>query len=376
MKIVHYSIVTYIVILCLSCSSDDDTPVTTTSTDTEQETPVITTITTKDFEVTIDENPAPGFELGMIEATTNQGTLVYSLKTEEPTGAFAIDASTGKLTVKDATLFDYETRTQLTATATLKNGDVTKEAKVNVTLNDIVAEVVNGNIQFPDVNFKNALLAFDSDNPLRIDTNNDREVSVGEAEAVKEMNIRHNNISDLSGIEYFTALEKLNCSNNDLITIDVSRNIALTELTFTKNAIINVDMSHNTALTTLTCGSNPIENLDVSKNTALRYLDCSFGSLTTLDISNNIALIELRCNNNQISILNITPNKNLTIFECNNNVLNDLNMKNGNNVAFTDVKLGNNAPLQCIQVDDPSAGYLSSWIRDKGTNFSSDCSIR
>ena len=64
-------------------------------------------------------------------------------------------------------------------------------------------------------------------------------------------------IKSLKGIEYFTALEELNCNNNELTELDISKNTALTELN---------------------CGSNQLKSLDVSKNTALTYLYC-YGNL-------------------------------------------------------------------------------------------------
>ena len=100
-------------------------------------------------------------------------------------------------------------------------------------------------------------------------------------------------IKSLAGIEYFTNLTKLDCRNNSISTLDVSKNTALTTLDCSYNSISTLDVSKNTALTTLVCSFNSLSTLDVSKNTALTTLDCGENSISTLDVRNNTALTEL-----------------------------------------------------------------------------------
>ena len=81
-------------------------------------------------------------------------------------------------------------------------------------------------------------------------------------------------ITSLKGVEHFTALTWLYCSENQLTSLDVSQNTALTELSCYSNQLTSLDVSHNTALTTLNCYDNQLTSLDVSHNTALTWLDC------------------------------------------------------------------------------------------------------
>ncbi|WP_074405699.1 leucine-rich repeat domain-containing protein [Aquimarina megaterium] len=385
-------------------------------------------ITIKDFKATIDENPTANQDLGTIEATTDQGELTYSLIAEEPSGALAIDA-TGKLTVKDATLFDYETRTTLTATVQIKNGEQSKEAKVTVMLNNVIE---SENIVFPDINFKNALLAHTD--PI-IDTNTDGEISIEEALVVEKIDVSKKKISNLSGIEYFAVLTYLDCSINQLTSLDISKNTELTYLDCSSdgltsldmsktpklthldcagnqltsldmskntklinllsafNQLTSIDVSKNTALTRLDCYENQLTSLDVSKNTMLTTLSCSSNQLTSLDVSQNSALTILWCNRNkinaldvskntmlatlvcaenQISSLDISQNTTLTKFHCYYNQLTFLNMKNGKNDIITEIFTYQNL-LTCIQVDDPDAEYLKKWVKDDKASYASDC---
>jgi len=133
---------------------------------------------------------------------------------------------------------------------------------------------------------------------------------------ITKVNVYNKGISDLSGIEYFTAMDSLFCDNNQLTTLDVSKNTALTVLVCGDNQLTTLDVSKNTALTWLGCGSNQLTTLDVSKNTALTMLQCYFNQLTTLDVSKNTALTRLECYSNQLTTLDVSKNIVLTVLAC------------------------------------------------------------
>ena len=125
-------------------------------------------------------------------------------------------------------------------------------------------------VNIPDANFK-AYLVGDS----AINTNGDKEIQVSEASAFNDtIACSSMNISNLTGIEAFTALTNLWCANNKLTSLNVSKNTALTELFCYQNQLTSLDVSKNTALTWLVCGVNQLTSLDVSKNTALTNLIC------------------------------------------------------------------------------------------------------
>ncbi len=122
-------IVLGLVILILSCGKEDDEPV----------------LNTTDFTTTIDENPGIGQSLGDISASTNQGSLTFSLTSQEPSGAFIIDASSGNLTVAEPDEFDYEFRESLSAVVNVSNGALSKTVNVLVLLNDVKASATDLN---------------------------------------------------------------------------------------------------------------------------------------------------------------------------------------------------------------------------------------
>jgi large repetitive protein len=106
-------------------------------------------------------------------------------------------------------------------------------------------------------------------------------------------------ISNLTGIEYFTSLQGLNCSNNSLTSIP------------------NLPVS----LTQLYCGGNPLFSLP-SLPPSLIALDCQTNSLSSLP-SLPASLQTINCGNNSLISLPALP-ASLTDLSCYNNTLTSL----------------------------------------------------
>ena len=181
------------------------------------------------------------------------------------------------------------------------------------------ASVTINAANFPDAHFR----SYVSDN---FDANGDGVLSASEIAAVVSMDCRDLDINSLKGIEYFTALEKLDCSYNNLAVLDLSQNTALKELNCGANDLLSLNVSNNTALTYLDCSVNQLTSLDVSKNTALMSLFCFKNQLTSLDVSKNTALIYLYCYNNQLTSLDVSKNTVLEDLDASNNHLTSLNV--------------------------------------------------
>lgn len=172
---------------------------------------------------------------------------------------------------------------------------------------------------FPDDNF----IAYVE---LGCDKDHDGTLSQDELNRVTELYVDHANIKDLTGIELFPNLDKLDCKYNNLTRLDVSKNTNLTKLYCESNQLTSLDLSKNTALTELNCQVNQLTSLDLSKNTALTKLDCALNPLTSLDVSNNTALTYLDCNYNQLTSLDLSKNTALTKLGCHDNQLTSLDL--------------------------------------------------
>lgn len=159
---------------------------------------------------------------------------------------------------------------------------------------------LNSNAQFnlktyvPDDNFENFL----EDNGMGDGIQLNDSINFWSIEMLINLDVSNQNISDLTGIEDFTAISSLDCSNNNLT------------------------------------------NLDVSQNSYLQILDCSFNQLTSLSIIfNPLQTFQnysaLFCNNNQLISL-------------------DLSISNCSSFVSFEGSFKSNPNLNCIQVTNPS----------------------
>ena len=158
----------------------------------------------------------------------------------------------------------------------------------------------------PDSNFEQKLIDLGHDDIL------DGSVLTSTVEVIIDLDLRYSEISDLTGIEAFTALTTLNVKNNNLTTLDVSACIALTYLNIRTNQLSALDVGACIALTELDAYRNELTTVDLSTNTALAYLQVGANQLTALDVSANTALIQLEVNHNQLTALDLSQNTSLT----------------------------------------------------------------
>lgn len=229
--------------------------------------------------------------------------------------------------------------------------------------------IFSQNVNIPDANFKSYLIGNSN-----INTNGDGEIQVSEANNYTgSIDCPSSNISDLAGIEFFTKISQLICNDNQLTTLDTSKNIALTSLECSNNQLINLIIGPSEILSVINCDNNQLSNIDVSKNVALDTFDCSNNKLTSLDVSKNTALLFLACNNNQIINLDLSKNSALTELLCSNNKLISLNVKNGNNSNFTSFSSLQNSNLYCIQVDDVAYSNINWTEKDSWSNYNTNC---
>ena len=117
------------------------------------------------------------------------------------------------------------------------------------------------------------------------DTDKDGKVSMQEASVVEFIEIQKKGISSLKGLNYFINLKSLDCSQNELSSLDITGNRSLTALYCNKNKLKALDLSKNIHLVRLLADDNDILSLDVSNNRKLVSLTCKGNRLSSLDIS-------------------------------------------------------------------------------------------
>lgn len=213
---------------------------------------------------------------------------------------------------------------------------------------------------FPDANFRNLLLTTDYDKDA------DGKFSREEVDAVKELSYTgtaRKYIMDITGLQYFRRLEKLDLTGNRITSIDLTPYPNLTLVDMTRNRLDSIDvsccpqltilrcasnritkpidLSRNPLLTTLLVGSNSLASLDVSHNTALTYLSCESNDIDTLDVSNNKKLSNIYCGYNNLAAIDVCANTQLTILDVSNNRIAALDVSK--NKVLKNLHCGDNA---------------------------------
>lgn len=199
-------------------------------------------------------------------------------------------------------------------------------------------------VTIPDSNFRAKLLQADSNNEIaknlsgdffKIDANNDLEIQVSEAMQVSYLNVQRDFsvpnssfISSLEGILSFGNLQDLDCSNNQLTSLNLSGLTSLITLNCGGNQLTTMNLSGLTNLEHLNCGGtgNQFGSLDVSGLTNLRVFICVANGLSSLNVSGLTNLETLACSRNNFTILDLSTLTNLQTLYCEGTQLNSLDV--------------------------------------------------
>ena len=288
-----------------------------------------------------------------VEPATAAATVVWSLASGD--GIVTVDQK-GRITAKATG----------TATVAVEAGGETATCLVTVIREGVIADLA-----FIDA-VENAITSWspkwqkEADGTVRMNLFN-----TGIVKKVETLSIVGKNLSSFDGIEYFTGLTSLYCSNNRLTALDVgnlhnletlscngnqisSENLklpsaylktlncsnnrlerldktvlpaTLTTLDCSDNplTVLNVDFLNKT-LTKLECAATQLTSLSVASLTNLTYLDCSFNRFTALDVTALQKLKELYCHSNRLTSLKVTGLTTLQVMSCYDNQLSVLDL--------------------------------------------------
>ncbi|MBQ7215573.1 MAG: hypothetical protein IJS39_06275 [Synergistaceae bacterium] len=215
---------------------------------------------------------------------------------------------------------------------------------------------------------------------------------ISDIDGITQLELSGLGIADLTGLELFTGITYLDCSNNSLTSLDISSltllqylncntnsltalntssNPDLYHLECRGNQISALDLSGNLALTYLLVGStyknyntddaqndegNNLTALDVTQNTLLEYLCCAHNQITSLDLTHNTELQELDCSDNLLTTLDLTQNTKLLELHCWVNSFGTLDVSNNTELTFlncpacelTALDVSNNTKLELL----------------------------
>ena len=133
----------------------------------------------------------------------------------------------------------------------------------------------------PDTNFEQSLINYG------YDLVKDGFVETSAIDTVTDLTINNNNISDLTGIESFIALQSLFCYDNNLSTLNLVNNTQLFEVTCSNNNLTSIDLrnGNNSGLWYFMSINNPSLNcIDVDD---VAYCEYNFAVDSWTSFSNH-----------------------------------------------------------------------------------------
>lgn len=179
-------------------------------------------------------------------------------------------------------------------------------------------------IVLPDTNFRNVLLA----NYPSVMSGNNLDIAAANSFPY-DLFLNNANISDLTGIEYFTSVFKIDASANNLTTLpDLSGNTNLKYLYLNYNKLSDVGfLVNNTNLHQIQLFNNQLTHFPALPGfTQLQQLFLSNNKISTIDdVSSLVNLLDLQIGNNLLdSLPDLSKNTNLLSLHFHKNKIKDV----------------------------------------------------
>lgn len=132
-------------------------------------------------------------------------------------------------------------------------------------------------------------------------------------------------------------LQKVDCSVNNLTSVDISACPALTELNAGYNELTGLDLSCCPELRRLSCDRNMIESLSLSGCPKLAELHCGVNKLKRLDVSCCPELTVLSCYYNDLRKLDLSGRTELVKLEAIGNLLTQIDLSGCAKLSLLDL---------------------------------------
>lgn len=242
------------------------------------------------------------------------------------------------------------------------------------------ADVTINATNFPDATFRSYLL---SQYPSGT-------ITTAQLNARDTLNLAYKGISNMTGVQYFTQLKRLDLYSNNLTSIDVSANTKLIYLNLGYNKLTSINVGSNTVLQELYLQNNQLTTVSVNNHSSLRTLwvrgnttltgfYCWRDALTSVDVTGCTALLYLKIYNNYnlTGIYGLADCTNLTWLDVEDTSFSDLSAVTGmtrletllaGNTKITSLYTSHSGSLKNLQVaGDTQLTQLNCYSEDLTT---------
>ena len=200
---------------------------------------------------------------------------------------------------------------------------------------------------FPDPVFREYVLKIVGSSVLTDTIARQIEVLNVSDDNIKEVLGKRDPITSIRGIKYLKYVKDLNCSGQELKTLNLELNSRVEKLN---------------------CSGNQLTDLWLDpRGNSLKYLTCSVNELTSLDLSKSSELTELSCSSNKLTALDLSANKKLQKIVAQTNALTTLDTRNL--PELTHLYLWGNHDLKSIDVSKNTKLEILSAAHGKLTSL-------
>lgn len=213
------------------------------------------------------------------------------------------------------------------------------------------------------------------------------------ATTIRKLYIDENPISSID-LSNSTSLQQITANNCNLNGINIT-NLYLNRLELNNNPIGSINLTGQLGLSVLKVSNCNLNSLNLTDcDNSLNTIDCSNNNLNTLDFTNQTNIQFLNCSNNNLTSL-VIPATVKKLYASNNSIANNLDLSNSTDLMELDLygndfqkinlagdndsiyaffDLNGNPNLDCVQVNDPSAMIANGWdFFISSASFSTDC---
>ncbi len=239
---------------------------------------------------------------------------------------------------------------------------------------------LNSQVMISDSVFLQALIEYG------VDTNQDGQIQIDEAEAITTLSIEFEDIYSIKGIEAFTNLTTIKFGHTFIDSADLTNNLLLTDIHLGDNELTTLLLPSLPQLNRLVVRNNELSNLDLSNLPNLKELDAENNNLTNLDFSASINMEDLNLRENNFFSLDISDLTNLIDFDATKNNLDSINLSENlqlrsvrvsdNNIKSIHVKhlkglislILHNCPIESLDIAGLD-NLFSFWITDSSIKY-------
>ncbi len=142
------------------------------------------------------------------------------------------------------------------------------------------------------------------------DTDGDGYLSLEEAESIREISLCTDNVNSLSGLEFCTALTKIDCFGSTgqaggLSEVDLKSFVNLERLWLSNNRLSAIDLSENRNLKTIALNGNLLRTMELPNAAELASIDVSDNKIEGIDLSAFPSLKSVSAANNPLAAISL-----------------------------------------------------------------------